>query len=281
VIIPAGVALDERQIMALVEEMHDGEIKISKKKMRKLGNCDDGLLCRTGLEWHSDGVGCWTLLHCIKTPAQGGDTLFASTYDMFDRLDEQSKAEACGALIRYGSRFTSGKGSTSAVDCKHGFRMNMWGTKIMREARTKSNVAKGEPSTLPFVFYDHRKLRSFITVDIRHMENVVGLDVKNSREKVDNWLRQGLLPQTHSRINPKSLLARDDSTTFSSDAVYRHKWTPGDIVIWDNNAMLHTPTAVAPYDGEVDTREMIQVIYRVPGYNRTETPHVTRPSPYV
>ena len=45
--------------------------------------------------------------------------------------------------------------------------------------------------------------------------------------------------------------------------VYRHSWTPGDLIIWDNHATMHSATEIEPYE---DDRRLLHrsFIYTLP-----------------
>ena len=72
--------------------------------VRRLGNIVDeagmpqALHCRTGLEWHSDGSRALTMLSCAEAPSAGGETLFASSSQLFDALPREEQALAARAL---------------------------------------------------------------------------------------------------------------------------------------------------------------------------------------
>jgi alpha-ketoglutarate-dependent taurine dioxygenase len=50
----------------------------------------------------------------------------------------------------------------------------------------------------------------------------------------------------------KALLAELQERATAPDRVYRHEWTVGDLVIWDNTGVMHR---VCPYDAS-SAREM-------------------------
>jgi alpha-ketoglutarate-dependent taurine dioxygenase len=242
-------------------------------QMRRLGNVPGALFCRTGLEWHSDGPGRWTALHCLQTPRDGGgDTLFASSSMSFNQLDPQQQDWASHTLVVYSSKYTAGRGSPSAVDFEHGLRMNETGTKLLLQTRTKMTAFHhSERFAAPLVHVD-RKGRKFISVDTRKMEFLIvrgqHLSVPVSRCCLDTLLRQALgFEIGPSKWCPRRHIALIDDAHFKH--VYRHRWSPNDLLMWDNDAILHSPTCAQPYeDGSDDprgpySRELLQTIYRV------------------
>ena len=163
-------------------------------RIRRLGNVQGALFCETGLEWHSDGVGRWTALHCHGSGGgDGGETLFADSRRIFENLDANQKNQAIATMVVYSHRFTAGKGSPSAVDFRHGLRMGPFGTRLLKPVRYRSSCQKvSDPTfgryTLPLVQIG-KDGRPFITVDIRHMEFVVVCGQVFFRQKISRLAR--------------------------------------------------------------------------------------------
>ncbi|GBG28830.1 Hypothetical Protein FCC1311_050512 [Hondaea fermentalgiana] len=250
---------------ARVGPRREGAVK-GHARVRRLGNVPGALFCRTGAEWHADGLGRWTALACIKAPSNGGgDTLFAWSHEMLERLRPETRAIADDLVCRFGDRFVSGSTSTSAEDARHGFRMNALGTRILRNAETRSSPR--DPTrgfSIPLV----RNEGTSLTVDMRHFEHFEGMDVNESRDLLEAILLEGLgvsaPPDPLQGLDPVSLFARGDHAIFDDRCVYRHRWQPGDVLVWDNDVILHSPTATAPYEGFPGSREMLQIIFRAP-----------------
>mmetsp|Transcript_33970 Transcript_33970/g.41898 ORF Transcript_33970/g.41898 Transcript_33970/m.41898 type:complete len:276 (-) Transcript_33970:428-1255(-) len=197
----------ERLMGVLCED--DGS-DTGRRKVRSLGNTKGALFCRTGLEWHSDGVGTNTILSCIQAPKIGGDTLFASSTKMYNRLDPESKIEASKAIVVYSNRFTSG--GYSAYDCENGLRMNSTGTRLLRPAQRRLPSWRYWSKTMPLVFTNENGDK-FISVDIRKFDHIQGLTVEKSRGKLEDWLLRGLgwcECLRKSKFDPETLLAIDD-----------------------------------------------------------------------
>ena len=205
------------------------------------------------------GTNAVTLLHCRSAPVEGGDTLLASSSAMFDRLTPEDKSIAIGLVAVYGNRFA--KSSTSAEDFHKGFRMNTTGTRILR-ASSKQGESRWE-RRMPVVLENESSGERFCSVDIRHFEHFEGYDVPYSRALMERLLRRGLgwcecLRQ--SQLDPVTLAAVDDGGEWNEACVYRHKWTAGDTILFNNDAVLHTPTPSAIYEHSLPAREMIQII---------------------
>jgi taurine dioxygenase len=45
------------------------------------------------------------------------------------------------------------------------------------------------------------------------------------------------------------------------ERVYRHRWSPGDLLVWDNNALMHSATDVSAY---ADERRLLHRSFTVP-----------------
>jgi alpha-ketoglutarate-dependent 2,4-dichlorophenoxyacetate dioxygenase len=77
-----------------------------------------------------------------------------------------------------------------------------------------------------------------------HARKILGWGEGESRTLIDNLLEEATLPE----------------------AIYRHKWQPGDLVIWDNRCLLHRGTG---YDADKEKRMIRQT--RVQGLGPTLT----------
>mmetsp|Transcript_12685 Transcript_12685/g.23554 ORF Transcript_12685/g.23554 Transcript_12685/m.23554 type:complete len:345 (-) Transcript_12685:3593-4627(-) len=240
--------------------LREGEV-LGVPGVRRLGNVPGALFTKTGLEWHSDGPGAFTALHCVKTPRHGGNTFFASSTELFNRLDPIAKVHALGTQVKYSSRFTSGKGQPSAVDYQQGLRMNARGTAVLYPAARRLVPYNGvaEETVLPLIHQNARG-ESFWSLDSRHMDSLYifgrALSPKSSRRILDHWLCQGLEPFQKPSISPVT-------QTFGFRGAYEHKWEQHDLLLWHNDGFLHSPSPVHSYARCIGSREMLQCIYHV------------------
>eukprot|EP00942_MAST-04A_sp_MAST-4A-sp1_P013961 g13961.t1 len=156
--------------------------------------------------WHSD-VSCefsppaCSCLHMLKAAPDGkGDTLFASMYNVYDRI-----SPALREMLKsmHGVHIERRLGN-DWYEMPH--------PAIIRHPETKR----------PVVFLN----RAFVG----RFENFT---VKES----------------------KPILHYIEKIASSPDNVYRHKWTFGDLVMWDNRCMLHF--AVKDYDANIEGQERI------------------------
>jgi alpha-ketoglutarate-dependent taurine dioxygenase len=256
------------------------------------------LHCRTGYEWHSDGERRLTMLSCTEAPRAGGETLFTSSSEVYTNLPADERAQADCIIAVYGSANTSGgpsafdceRGLRMNADGTRLLRpvaSKPSGCKEWESRRPLVRSRDGDPS------------QRFITVDIRHFlrfeyfvsessdssddgecqeeeearkcaatsarpsssTRLVSLSPEESQELLSRWLRLTLQPQEPlAALDPQTLLpGHGEVTTFASTAVYSHKWVSGDVVLWDNDWVLHTPTPAASVEGR---RLMHQIIMK-------------------
>lgn len=165
-----------------------------------------------GAGWHSDysymeTPSNATLLYGTEVPSQGGDTLFADTAQAFASLPEDTKNRIRGLQVRHEYRYMK--------DRTHpGARWNFL---------SEAEQAKTPEVTHPLV--------------IRHPENnleclfIAPSSVSGVKSIVG-------LEETVSDVLLADLFAHMTSERF----VYRHKWKPLDLVIWDNRSTMHSAT---------------------------------------
>ena len=234
--------------------------------VRHLGNAtgEDGgqraLLCETGYEWHPDSIGSWqTALYCPHTSnalAAGGETLLCSAAAAYTALGPAQRAEADGLTAVYSNRFTAG--GPSAYDCHHGLRMDPTGTAVLRDAGTRRPAWALGQQTSPLVMAHSRTGRKYICAVCKNLEHFGGMDPAASRAKLTELLLPGLNPTTLGTIDPQSMLTVTQ-TVFDPSCVYAHRWRPGDLLLWDNEQILHSTTPVALYGAEGE-REIWQIV---------------------
>ena len=273
--------------------------------VRRLGNIVDSetgmpqaLHCRTGYEWHSDGERRLTMLSCSEAPRAGGQTLFASSSEVYTNLPVDERAQADCMIAVYGSTNTSG--GPSAFDCERGLRMSADGTRMLRPVDSKPDGWQQWESRRPLVCSrDDDSSQRFITVDIRHFLRfeyfvsessdssdddegkeearecdtgsarcppslrIASLSPEESQELLSRWLRMTLQPQDpQATLDPQTLLpGPGEVTAFAPTAVYTHQWNEGDVLIWDNDWVLHTATPASSVEGR---RLMHQIIMKKP-----------------
>jgi len=282
----AAAPLDATQLAKLVarldsdargQEPHSAAAearRVATMRVRRLGTAQGALLCRTGAEWHSDGVRAWTALYCVSNPANSGATLFADASVVLERLSPAEQEMAQAATAVYSSRRTLTRRSPSASDFEHGLRMNSLGTLVVRGVEQPLEAHHPE-WRLPLVRKHPTRQSQGICIDVRHFDHLEvhgrAIDPAESCHLMDGWLQVGLgARRSAARWCPRTAVALDDDIDFDPAVVYRHRWRPGHLLIWDNDCVLHSPTASAPYaDADADAggaepRELLQVIFPAP-----------------
>ena len=233
-------SLDARSMAALTRRLGKPKIETRKQynfreypEVSTLGNIVDesgrrlSMFVRGGFGWHTDGtaachVNTATLLYAVQVPRSGGDTLFASSAAAFERAPPDLVEPLRGVSYR-----------TSFHD--HNDRLH--------DSDPESFIAlsQRERNALPDVW--HRILQI-------HPVTGRGLFYLNTN------------PQAFDGIdydNGNRLLEEALAFATRPQCVYRHRWQPGELVIWDNHAMLHsgTPTDIYEQDHRLMYRAFV------------------------
>lgn len=179
------------------------------------------------LEWHADHMHLKTparasLLHCLETPTEGGQTLFACMYSAYEGLSATEKAEADSLVARHSAgglqSFLRTKGIKGAADGEYAYP----------EALTVEwPLVRSHPRTGRKSLYFGSK----VTVGIKGWE-----------------------PDT-ARAYLDTLEAKATALPLR----YAHQWAVGDAVLWDNRRVLHAGT---PYDLSAYSRRMHRTTWR-------------------
>lgn len=175
------------------------------------------------LEWHSDHIhrpvpARASILHASIVPTQGGDTLFACMYSAYNRLSEDQKR-----------KYDKLKVVNSVAGVQAWLEAQGHAPKSSKSIATSDNcvihpLVRAHPHTKRKALYFGNQVSI----------GIVGWSEEKSRRFI------------------KKLTKHACSLAFQ----YRHKWRPGDTIIWDNRRVLHAGTA---YDMRGETR----LLYRV------------------
>jgi taurine dioxygenase len=178
-------------------------------------------------QWHSDQSFLEVparacLLRCELAPKfGGGDTMFANMYQAYDGLSEGLKQTLSGM---------------KAFHCVFNTRATVLdGRKPFTEEEKKN--AGG--ATHPVVKQHTLTGRKFLFVNEQDVDHFDGWTIKESAPLLD-YLYAHLSQPAYT---------------------YRHKWQPGDIIMWDNQAVQHN--ALADYDlDNLDAPENHRLMFR-------------------
>jgi taurine dioxygenase len=173
--------------------------------------------------WHSDStfspeINAAATLRAEITPPVGGDTCFASMRAAYDDLSPlmQEWLEGCEAIHCY------------PPDFKSAFKFHLYGDDAERRFDEKYI-----PWRHPVVVRHPETGDKSLFVNPVYTTEIAGLSEKESRELLSFLFRH----------------------CTSAEYVYRHHWTPNDLVIWDELMMIHR----APEDFAPHPRRMIRI----------------------
>jgi taurine dioxygenase len=168
--------------------------------------------------WHSD----WsflptppagTLLYGIEIPPVGGDTLFANQYAAYDALSDAMKERLDGLMGVHSAR----RGYAKA---------GAYGDKDTGRSMTIVSSDDALATQLhPLVRVHPETGRKAIFCSMGYTIAVDGLNTDESN---------ALLMELYQHCG-------------RAEFVYRHRWTPGMLTLWDNRCLLHAATG--GYDG--------------------------------
>ncbi|MFF7994503.1 TauD/TfdA dioxygenase family protein [Kitasatospora xanthocidica] len=166
----------------------------------------------SGQGWHSDYSyklvpGSATMLHGLEIPAEGGDTLFADAEAAFGDLPEERKAYLRTLRVRHQYRWSPDREDPWA----------RW-KYIGPEEREQTPEI-----THPLVRRHPDTGRETLFIQPRIIGSVVGIDG---------------LAEAESTALIEELIGHITSERY----VYRHRWSPLDVVVWDNRCVLHSAT---------------------------------------
>ncbi|TYC64754.1 TauD/TfdA family dioxygenase [Stappia sp. BW2] len=173
---------------------------------------------KDGFGWHTDQSylhrpTAYTLLHGVETPAEGADTLFASTEEAYGQLDPELKARIDGM-----------KAVHSYVYMRTG------NADYMRDNGVKSELTAAQREQVPDVVHPLVRThpltgRKSLYLGGDCIVRIEGMEYEESRALLDTLFAAVLAPANQIAL----------------------KWRPGDVVIWDNRTTMHSAT---DYDRE-------------------------------
>jgi taurine dioxygenase len=164
-----------------------------------------------GVDWHSDlsymqvpSLG--SLLWAKQAPdiAEGGETEWMSLYHAYDTLDDETKARIAGLRAIH------------VFDQAENPRLPPPDTRF-RDKHSPELKAKTPPVEHPLVRVHPETGRKVLYASIRFTIGIANLPKKEGDALLDRLF-------AHQDANP---------------ARYRHKWSTGDLVMWDNRCLNH------------------------------------------
>ena len=189
--------------------------------------------------WHSDFSflpipPAFTILYAIDVPPAGGDTVWASTTTAYSQLDESTQQQ----LTKITAVHSASASYSPAQQNLHSqlSNMNIETSETANETQEHPLVCEHPETGQPSLFFNPTYVRGLKGTE---------LEDKEKEEALLKWL---------------------NNWTTGIQFTFRHKWSPGDLVIWDNRSTQHI--ALNDYKGV--RREL----------NRTTASDQIAPSPY-
>ena len=179
-------------------------------------------LVDAGKYWHSDlsykpEPSMGSLLHSRTLPASGGDTLFATQHAAYDALPAamQKRLDPLKAEHSYLARNAAQRAKST-----------------LRPDLTDAEKQTVLPAVHPVVRVHPGTGRNALFVSEGFTTHIEGLPEDESRD----------------------LLAEIYAHQTQDQFIYRHHWIDGDLVMWDNRAVMHLATGCPP--------ELARTLYR-------------------
>jgi taurine dioxygenase len=201
-----------------------------RKEGRPIGR--DG----AGTHWHSDHTfhrepASVTLLYAVDVPREGGDTLFVDMARAYDELPAATRARLAGlkAIHRYQRQeflYTAERDLTAAEQARIAA---LQAQRRAEEAAAAPSPTARRSNTLPdqlhpLVRHHPRTGRAALYLNDAMTVGIEGL------------------PEAEG----KALLASLCAAATPPDRVFRYRWRKGDLVAWDNAAVMHAATYTDP-----------------------------------
>lgn len=187
-----------------VATMHDHPDVI-----RVVKEADEGSAFNFGGAWHSDfsfqpDPPAFTVLRAVEVPPYGGDTVFASMTAAWSALPEEMK----GSLRGVNAVHTARDAYSRKMQPVHSGMRNM--------VITCDDTAL-ETQMHPLVTRHSETNKTVLFFNRAYVRDIDGLSENEARELID-------FLHTH---------------TTDVRFTYRHRWSQGDVVIWDNRSTQH------------------------------------------
>jgi alpha-ketoglutarate-dependent taurine dioxygenase len=170
--------------------------------------------------WHIDGC----------TPLNGEPPQKATVLSALVVSDSGGETEFASAYAAYDALSDEEKRRFASIRVLHTLEASQ---RLVYDDPSPEQVERwrARPSSEHPLVWTHRSGRRSLVLSA-HADHIVGMDPAESRALLDD------------------LLAR----TTAPEMIYRHSWTVGDTVIWDNTGVMHRAT---PYDAD-SPREMLR-----------------------
>ena len=210
----------------LMKDQPEVMILSNEKEDGKFIGLPDG-----GSEWHSDHSYVdqptgYTMLQAIKVPKDGGDTEWTNMVRAYEALSDDMKSRLDG-LVGIHS-FNRMKNQRLSVPVRH---MNDPGYYKRSPPDSFHPIVRTHPHTGKKALY----ISPRFTIGIKDMDDAEG---------------QPLLDELFAHIQNR-------------DFIYHHRWTVGDLLMWDNRATIHLALLGVP-EGQARRMHRTTVLGEIP-----------------
>ncbi|MFH8626603.1 TauD/TfdA dioxygenase family protein [Streptomyces vietnamensis] len=191
-----------------------------------------------GQYWHADGsfdpgTPLVTVLTCDEAPDAEGETLFADLRAGYAALPDALRAEVDGLDGGFPCR------QIAEQDMRRATAMR---TVALSEAERNRKLAELTDFTRPLVTTHHTTGRRALVLNEHWLRDVPGRTPEESRR---------LLALLYGEVTRPA-------------RVHRHRWTVGDVLVWDNTSVLHKAVPAAPGQRKITRRITTAVRLDVP-----------------
>mmetsp|Transcript_25320 Transcript_25320/g.53893 ORF Transcript_25320/g.53893 Transcript_25320/m.53893 type:complete len:405 (-) Transcript_25320:363-1577(-) len=196
--------------------------------------------------WHCDGLADThpppdlTTMRCIKTPSQGGETLFASSVRAAELLPTELLVEEFGihpedARVNYKlfSKYNIALEGTHLEDAEGAKGETSDGGRDV-------NLSGG--TMVPLVIRERRTGKRSL-VGTYHVASIIS----NSGSSAPPTQQK---PSCLGFREANAYLAKAWRPGLSDENVYAHRWHAGDLAAWTNRLVIHTATSTSAYEGQ-------------------------------
>ena len=146
----------------------------------------------------------------LKIPPQGGDTLFANQHKAFDEMPDDLRARVEGLTAIHSAEVAyAPDGAFGKDDQASGRSMKILASEEARKREQHPMIRKHPETGRPALYSTFGYIQGFVGMDKAQSDALL----------MDLYLYQG-----------------------SERFVYRHRWAPNMLVMWDNRSVLHCAT---------------------------------------
>ena len=169
---------------------------------KPIGAHNDGVGWHTDYSYKPEPVMC-TMLYCVEAPAEGSDTLLADGCAAWNALSPEKQAELLPLSLH------------------HSYKHFMATRQFGQQQTLSPELEAANP-------------------DVEHP--LIRTHPADGRKAL--WPSTGTVTEVIGKPGPEGLAMLDELVEFMTgdDFVYRHKWSKGDLLMWDNRCTLHTGT---------------------------------------